>query len=263
MSRQALASMTRSVDDVKKVIVSLTPEEWVMPSGCEGWTVKDLVAHMSSNYKEVVEPSAPPVEPLDLPAERMMDLLVELRADWTNEQVRDEYLEYCDAALAAMDALQEEPLASTVIPLADLGSYPMNQLADAYAFDHYCHLRIDLLAPQGPITRELPPADDALIAPAVGWMLTGLPQMQPGLHNQLGGCLRLELTGAGGGTWDLVRIGDEIVVEATRGEADATVTSRAHDFVLWGTVRAPWRESCTVTGDKTMASTFLDALNIV
>ncbi|WP_420450592.1 maleylpyruvate isomerase N-terminal domain-containing protein [Ilumatobacter sp.] len=263
MSRPALESLTRSVDEVKQVITSLTPEEWAMRSGCDGWTVKDLVAHMSSNYKEVVEPSDPPAEPVDLPAERMMDLLVAPRTDWTNEQVRDEYLEYCDGALAAMGALQEEPAASTVIALADLGSYPMNQLADAYAFDHYCHLRIDLLAPDGPIRRELPPTDDDQLGPAVGWMLTGLPQMQPGLVDQLSGRLRLELTGPGGGAWDLVRGGDDIVVEAPDGDADATVTSSAHDFVLWGTVRTPWRESCTVTGDEAMAATFLDALNIV
>lgn len=267
MSVEALESVTRSVDQVKTVITSLSDDEWAMPSGCVGWTVKDLVAHMSSNYKEVVEPSPPPEEPLDLPAERMMDLLVEPRRDWTNEQVRDEYLAYCDGAVAGLAALQEEPLASTVIPLADLGSYPMNQLADAYAFDHYCHLRIDLLAPHGPIDRELTAADDALVAPAVQWMLTGLPQMQTGLEQRLGGRLRLELTGVGGGTWDLVRVSDgdadEILVEAATGDPDATVTSSAHDFVLWGTVREPWRDLCSVSGDESMAATFLDALNIV
>ena len=28
-------------------------------------------------------------------------------------------------------------------PLADLGTYPMHMVANAFAFDHYCHLRID------------------------------------------------------------------------------------------------------------------------
>lgn len=263
MSREALDSMTRSVAEVKQVITTFTAEEWARPSGCDGWTVKDLVAHMSSNYKEVVEPSPSPSDPPDLSAEQMMDLLVEPRASWSNEQVRDEYLAYCDGAVAAMGALQEEPLASTVIPLADLGSYPMHQLADAYAFDHYCHLRIDLLKPNGPIARQVPAADDALVGPAVQWMLTGLPQMQPGLERQLTGRLRLDLTGPGGGDWDLVRIDEQIVVEPATGDPDATVSSTAHDFVLWGTVRVPWRELCTVTGEESIASTFLDALNIV
>jgi uncharacterized protein (TIGR03083 family) len=263
MSRAGLESVARSIDEVKQVITSLTDEEWARPSGCTGWSVRDLVAHMSSNYKETVDPSPPPPEPLNLPAERLMDVLVDLRDGWTHEQIRDEYLQFCDAALATLGALQDEPLASTVIPLADLGHYPMHQLADAYAFDHYCHLRVDLLAPHGPIERDLPPADDALVGPAVGWMLAGIPQMQPGLEQQLTGRIRLVLTGVGGGTWDIAREGDAIVVGAPAGDADVTVTSDAHDFVLWGTVRTPWRDACQVAGAEQVAATFLDALNIV
>jgi uncharacterized protein (TIGR03083 family) len=263
MSREGLASAARSVAEVKDVVASLTDDEWSLPSGCNGWTVKDLVAHMSSNFKEVVEPSPPPPEPINLPAERLMDLLVEPRQPWSNSEVRDEYLAFCDGAVAVLTALQDEPLASTVIPLADLGSYPMNQLADAFAFDHYCHLRVDLLQPTGPIARDLPEVDDALVAPAVGWMLTGLPQMQPGLEKSLLGSIRLTLTGAGGGSWRIARDGDGIVVLADADPTDVTVTSAAHDFVLWGTKRTPWREACVVEGDSVVAETFFDALNIV
>ena len=263
MSRAGLASAARSVDEVKQVVASLTDDEWSMPSGCQGWTVKDLVAHMSSNFKEVVEPSPPPPEPVDLPAERLMDLLVEPRKDWSNADVRDEYLGFCDGAVGVLTALQEEPLSSTVIPLADLGHYPMNQLADAFAFDHYCHLRIDLLQPTGPIVRTLPAPDDDLVAPAVGWMLTGLPQMQPGLEQHVTGSIRLVLTGTGGGSWRIARAGDAIVVTVDDTPADVTVTSSAHDFVLWGTKRTAWRDACTVEGDAAVAETFLDALNIV
>ncbi len=248
---------------MKAVLSSLTGDEWSMPSGCQGWTVKDLVAHMSSNFKEVVEPSPPPAEPLNLPAERVMDLLVEPRKDWSNAAVLDEYLQYCDGAVAVLTALQDEPLSSTVIPLADLGSYPMNQLADAFAFDHYCHLRIDLLQPTGPVSRALPAVDDDLVAPAVGWMLTGLPQMQPGLEQQLDGAVCLALTGPGGASWRIARDGDAISVTADDGPADVTVTSSAHDFVLWGTKRTEWRDACTIEGDASIAEKFLDALNIV
>jgi uncharacterized protein (TIGR03083 family) len=251
------------VAEVKQVLTSLSDDEWMLPSGCQGWTVKDLVAHMSSNFKEVVEPTPPPPEPIDLPAERLMDLLVEPRKDWTSSEICDEYLAYCDGAVAVLTALQDEPLASTVIPLADLGHYPMNQLADAFAFDHYCHLRVDLLTPTGPIEREVPAADDALVAPAVGWMLTGIPQMQPELAGFLQGSIRLTLTGAGGGSWRIVREDDGIGVVSDDGPADVTVTSSAHDFVLWGTKRTPWRDACTMTGDAAVAESFFDALNIV
>lgn len=263
MSAAGLASVRRSVEEVKAVIRSVTEAESALPSGCTGWSVKDLVAHMSSNYRETVEPSPPPAEPVDLPAERLMDLLVEPRKDWSWGQVRDEYLAYCDGAMAALGALQEEPMASTVIPLADLGQYPMHLLADAYAFDHYCHLRVDLLAPTGPIVRDVPAPDDALVGPAVGWMLAGLPQMQPGLQAQLSAPIRLELTGPGGGSWRIAVVDGAIVVGSEAGDAVATVRSSAHDFVRWGTARTPWRSLCTVEGDAAVAGRFLDALNIV
>lgn len=263
MSAAGLASAARSVAEVKQVLVTITDEEATRPSGCTGWSVKDLVAHMSSNFKEVCEPSPPPAEPVELPAERLMDLLVEPRKDWTWAQVRDEYLQYADGAVAGLAALQDEPTASTETPLADLGTYQLHQLADAYAFDHYCHLRIDLLAPTGPLQRDLPAPDDALVGPGVGWMLAGLPKMQPGLERSLAAPIRLTLTGVGGGSWRLVPGADAITVEAGEGDAVATVTSSAHDFFLWGTTRQPWRSLCTVTGDESVAATFLDALNIV
>ena len=89
MSYEAVVSVGRSIAEVKEVLQSLTPQEWAMPSGCSGWSVRDLVAHMSSNYAEIIQPSPPPAEPLDLPAEAMMDLLVDARAEWTNQQVLD------------------------------------------------------------------------------------------------------------------------------------------------------------------------------
>lgn len=264
MSKEAVVALRLAVDEVKSVVSSLTDEEWSRPSGCAGWSVRDLVAHMSSNYKETVDPSPLPAEPVQLPAERMMDLLVEPRKDWTNQQILAEYLDYCDKAVDVLASFQDEPLASTVIPLADLGSYPMHQLADAYAFDHYCHLRIDLLAPRGPIERAVPAADATRIGPAVRWMITGMPQMQQNLGASLSAPIVLVLTGSGGGEWTIAPSGSDIVVTAgASAAAVATVSSSGHDFVDWGTQRSNWRGHCSVTGDESVVARFLDALNII
>lgn len=264
MSVEGLKALEIAVNEVKSVITTLTDAEWAKPSGCAGWTVRDLVAHMSSNYKETVDPTPPPAEPILLPAERMMDLLVDMREGWTNQQILDEYLAYCDQAVAVLASFQEEPLASTVIPLADLGSYPMNQLADAYAFDHYCHLRIDLLAPDGPIERNVPNADAARLGPAIGWMITGMPQMQADLGLSLSAPITLSLTGPGGGVWTIAPAGNDITVTPGKSaDAVADVSSNGHGFIDWGTKRSDWREHCKVTGDAAVAATFLDALNII
>jgi len=264
VSKEAVVALRLAVDEVKSVVSSLTDEEWSRPSGCAGWSVRDLVAHMSSNYKETVDPSPLPAEPVQLPAERMMDLLVEPRKDWTNQQILAEYLDYCDKAVDVLASFQDEPLASTVIPLADLGSYPMHLLADAYAFDHYCHLRIDLLAPRGPIERAVPAADATRIGPAVRWMITGMPQMQQNLGASLSAPIVLVLTGPGGGEWTIAPSGSDIVVTAgASAAAVATVSSSGHDFVDWGTQRSNWRGHCSVTGDESVVARFLDALNII
>lgn len=266
MSQAGLEAVRLAVAEVKLVIGSLTDEEWAMQSGCDAWTVKDLVAHMSSNYKEICEPSPPPAEPVNLPAERMMDMLVEPRKEWTNAQVRDEYLAYCDGAVLGLAALQDEPLASTPVPLADLGIYPMHQYADAFAFDHYCHLRVDLLQPFGPIARDVPAADDARLGPAIGWMLAGITQMQPGLEVELTAPITLSLTGPGGGSWRIAADGDDGRMTITEGPAAdgvATVSSDGHAFVIWGTCREPWLQHCSISGDEAVAARFLDALNIV
>jgi hypothetical protein len=36
---------------------TLSAEEWVTPSGCAGWTVKDVVAHMGGGYHGPFQPS--------------------------------------------------------------------------------------------------------------------------------------------------------------------------------------------------------------
>lgn len=266
MSNAGIIGLRLAVDETTELLKSLSEAEWAAPSGCAGWSVKDVVAHIASNYKETVDPSPPPAEPIVLPAEQMMELLVAPRKEWSAAQVLDEYVRHAGSAIDVLASMQDEPLASTVIPLADLGMYPMHQLADAFAFDGYCHLRVDILAPFGPINRRVPTATADHLTVTIGWMLAGIPQMQPGLENSLKAPLRLTLTGPGGGSW-VIRPGKETIEvvadpEGALGSA-ATATSDGHDFVMWGTTRSPWRDHVEVAGDASVAATFLDALNII
>ncbi len=266
MSKEGLAAVQLGISDSMAVFETLTDEEWTRPSGCAGWRVQDVAAHTSSNFKATADPPSPPAEPGPaLPAERLMDLLVEPRLDWSPAQVLEELRIYGPRLVEALSALQDEPLASTPMTMADLGTYRMHQLSDAYAFDLYCHLRIDVLAPRGPIDREVPAADEARLAPAVSWMLAGLPQMQGDAFPFVDRPITLRLTGPGGGGWT-IRGGGDGHVDVEPGDdpgSVATITSEAHDFVLWGTKRADWRDLVAVEGDTQLAERFLDTLNIV
>lgn len=264
MSQQAITALRAIHDQMRGLLQNLDAEQWSAPSGCEGWRVQDVFAHVTSNLKETADPTPPPPEGSpDLPAEEAMEALVQPRLDWSPEQLLEEYDAHVEGWFAAMSALQEEPIASTVSPLADLGSHPMHLVANAFAFDHYCHLRIDL-ADQA---ADLPAADHDMVRPGIDWMLAGMPQMQPTeLAEVVRAPLGLELTGPGGGSFVIGPAGDDgfiTVAEDASTDVAATITSTAHDFVSWGTKRSDWRDTCTVSGDEAAAAAFLDTVNII
>lgn len=263
MSAAGVAASRVLAEEYSDVARSLRPDEWRAPSRCPGWSVQDLVAHLSSNFHVLVEPPAPAEPVPGLTAERAQDLLVDERRPWTAEQVLAELEQYRQPALDVLAAMQQEPLASQALTLNDLGTYPMPALADAFAFDLYCHLRVDLLAPDGPVRRQLPEADHDRLAPGIGWMLTGLPQMCPAVAAVLDRPVGLRLTGPGGGDYTLVPAPDRLLVTAGVADVAAVATSPAHQFVLWGTKRDDWRASTTTEGDRDYAAAVLDAVNIV
>ncbi len=264
MSQQGLEACRSLAQQYADVVAALRPEHWESPSRCAGWRVQDLVAHTGSNFRVLVEPPEPPAEPIPgLTAERAQDMLVDERRDWSSSQVCQEFDDYRGPALGVLTAMQAEPLATTPLTIHELGTYPMAALADAFAFDLYCHLRVDLLAPSGPVCLTVPAATDALVATAIGWMLTGLPQMCPVVNGQLEQPLGLRLTGTGASEWTLHQGRDGMQVEPGVAGAATVVTSAAHDFVLWGTGRTDWRQCVTVSGDDAFAARVLDAVDVV
>ncbi len=267
MTRQAVEGLIANHADLQATFEGLSADQWQLPSACEGWRVQDVLAHVTSNFAEMVEPSPPPTEPPPaMTAEQAMEALVAPRKPWSATDLLAEYARTRDGAFAALGAMQDEPMASTEIPLADLGTYPMHWLANAYCFDHYCHLRHDLLAPAGPLADRLAPADDVRVRPGVEWMLAGMPQMCGGALALVVRPVRLELTGAGGGVWTIhpaQGAGLASIEESSATAPTATISSSAHDFVSWGTKRSDWRSACTLRGDADVAAAFLDALNII
>ena len=156
-------------------------------------------------------------------------------------------------------------MASTQTPMVDLGTYPLHAIADMFTFDMTTHLRYDILAPRGPITRDLPPLDDVRLIPSVSWLLGGIPQMQPTLAGHLVAPLALRLTGPAAQEVLISTDADVITVRPLDSATDAaaTLTSTSVDFLAWSTTRLPWRQLVSVDGDTTVAADFLDALNLI
>ncbi len=264
MSQAGLTATRELADRYALVVDSLSEDEWASPSACAGWSIQDLVAHASSNYQAVVSPPAPEPDASPMKAEDVMDLMVRARRDWTHEQVADELRTYHQPWLDALAALQVDPTASVEVPMSELGTYPLHSLADAFAFDLACHLYVDLIGPQTTVRRDdIAPLDDATLAPGIGWMLTGLPQMCPAVGAALSRPVGLRLTGPGGGSWTL-QPGDPLVVEpGLSADAAAVVTSDAFAFMQWGTTRMPWRDHASLDGDADYAASVLDRMNVI
>jgi uncharacterized protein (TIGR03083 family) len=250
------------------VLAGLTDDQWAAPSGCEGWSVHDVAIHMVSSLQLVADPEHAEFPDPALGTEEGLDAIVAARREWTPAETLARYEDVSAKAIEAFRGLQADGIRDTELDMGGLGSHPMHLIANAYAFDLYTHLRVDLLAPRGPLTRSLPPPDDSVLGATVEWLLAGLPQMcTPALRPVVTAPLALTLTGPGGGTWTIAPTGDPAracaVVEGTSHGAAATVTSTTADFVWWSTKRADWRGRATVEGDDAYAAAALDAVNLI
>jgi uncharacterized protein (TIGR03083 family) len=248
MTAAAITALRADHKAFGELAEEFTDEEWTTPSACEGWAVRDVLSHMTQLWRQVVDPgSLPPGDPSGK-TERTQDRWVEALQDKPVAEVLADYRTLGDQAITALEGLQG---VDTEMDLGDLGTHPMHRIANAFAFDHYTHIRVDVLAPRGPLDHPAPPVEDAHLEATVDWILGGLPQMSPAVNEEP---IDLVLTGPGGRT---ARVGPE------EGEALATITSSVPDVVLWITGRADHRDlDVKVEGDEEAADRFFASAHV-
>lgn len=262
MTEEAVESLRADREALLELASTFTPDEWAAPSDCTGWSVQDVVAHMAQVFRQMVDPSSlPPGDPSGR-TERNQDRYVEAMRSLTPQEVLEEYRTLGDQALASLDGMQG---VDSEVSLGDLGRYPLHMIANAYAFDHYTHIRVDILRPLGPLGREAPPSDELRLQPTLDWMLTGLPQMTPDELTWLDGEVNLDIDGPAGRTVHVAPAGDGRV-EVRDGEAPAGVASvhtSSTDFVVWGTRRRDWRTlPVRVEGRTDVGERFCDSVHV-
>ena len=236
MTSGATEALRADREALLAICAGLQDADWKTESGCAGWTVQDVVAHMGSLYWLMVDPSQLP-DTSGMPTERAQDACVESRRSWSADRVLEDYATVSLTALERTADLEQQDF---VLPLGDLGTYPASLLPNAYAFDHYTHIRADLFAPRGPLTADLPPSDELRVAPTLDWIEAALPQQSADAVAKLPGAVELSVTGT-----------SARVITAGTGDVVATIESDALSLVRWVTQRGAWEDlDVRTSGDE-------------
>src|SRR5687767_7182221 len=123
MTTAAVDALRADHEALADLVDTFTEQEWAAPSACEGWSVRDVLAHMTQLFRQVVDPGAlPPPDPSGV-TERTQDRWVEALRDVPVEDVVAEYRKLGEQAIEALAGLQgiDSPL-----DLGDLGTHPLH-----------------------------------------------------------------------------------------------------------------------------------------
>ena len=234
----AMEALQADREALLDICATLGDSEWKADSGCPGWSVQDVVAHMGALFWMLVDPSTLPAAG-DRPTERANEVYVEARRTWSAQQVVEGYRTVSSDAIGQLAELQAQDFE---LSLGDLGTYPAWLLPNAFAFDHYTHIRADLFAPRGPLSATPPNSDELRLAPAIDWIAAALPQQNPLVREALdeAGAASLHVVGKAGQ-----------VIEVGSGPTVATVTSDGPALIRWVTQRGSWEQlGVTASGDE-------------
>jgi uncharacterized protein (TIGR03083 family) len=223
----AVAALRADRTALLEICAGLGDADWKADSGCAGWSVQDVVAHMGALYWLVVDPTQRP-DTGGVGTEAGEELVVQSRRSWSAERVVDDYTDVSAKAIDALTGLVEQDFE---LPLGDLGTYHASQLALPYAFDHYTHIRADLFAPRGPLTDDEPASDELRLGAALDWVAAAVGQINETRLGELDGSVDLHVVGTAART-----------ISVGRGPTVADVTSDGPTLIRWITQRGSWAD---------------------
>ncbi|SDW91299.1 TIGR03083 family protein [Arthrobacter sp. cf158] len=267
MTQYGIQAIKTLREEVLNLGQSLTLDDWARPSACAGWSVQDILIHLNCTLREVVSPDSLPA-PVAGDIEASNDVGVAAFRGQTPEETLAEYRSMIDSTIDELAQLQVPPASESEVDMDNAGVYPAHLLVDSLVFDHYCHLRHDIIAPHGPVEAATVEPDEDIVKSSLAWLLAGLPQMSPErLGVSVTAPVRLSLTGVGGGDWLIspepgkpaVAPDDRVVQPA------AIITSDADDFIRWGTKRATETERArmvTLSGDRELGQRVVESIHV-
>lgn len=237
-----MAALAQTWSAFRRTLEPLGPEQWALSTPCEGWSVRDLAAHVGAG-QSMFEGFPQPASPLEVPdvfesSAPFTAASIAARAHWSTSEILDELVRATDAQLARIKALDEPgwgapsagpPGVKTVCDLMK------NRLLDAYI--HLFDLRVAL---DRPLDLE---AEPEALAESVhqalefsGWGAV----KRAGITEDAR--IRLELEHPCGTTRDVVVEEGRGRLEESVGDVDDRVVGTAPAYLLVATGRPQWTE---------------------
>jgi uncharacterized protein (TIGR03083 family) len=245
MGSDAVAALRADRQALLEICAGLTAADWEAESGCPGWSVRDLVAHLGATCWSLVDRGRLP-DVGGVSVEEGQEAWVRSRRDLDAVAVLADYEAVSEQAAARLAGLATMDMQ---IPLGGLGTYPAPVVPTAWAFDHYTHIRADLFGPRGPLPGSPPPSDELRLVPALDWIEAALPQHNPDAVPAA--ALELRITGTGART-----------IGFGTGQPKAAITSDGPSFVLWATGRASLADVAAETDGDPAALSVAAAIKV-
>ncbi|MBO2455647.1 maleylpyruvate isomerase family mycothiol-dependent enzyme [Actinomadura barringtoniae] len=235
------------------VLMSLSDEEWAVEV-IEGWTLQQLVAHLSAKDGLVADDIGAPVLGPPIGSRDPLDRTAEVQAAESTrmpEQTRESWRAQADAL--CLHLINVEPTTRTS---PDGLPIPVSDAMLARALETWIHgddaARASGYEMPAPVAAHVHPMAD-LCARLLPWALLAA-------GGDATGTVRVTMTGPGGGTWLIPLDIAHPVREDAPGNADAHITTDVVDlcFLLGGRTN-PETLPAEISGDQALARVLLTA----
>lgn len=254
------------ISTIIDLVTPLTEQQWSAPTPCPGWSVGDLVAHLSDIEQMLAQESRPEHEPdwdrlphATGPIGRFTEVGVDWRRGRSPQEVIDELRETRDRRRAQIDATPEG--AEVMSPLGRPST--LERVLRMRILDSWVHEQDirDATALPGGMT-----SDAAIVT--LQQFLEGLPKVwakQAGAPT--GAVLHLVITDVGRGVeaWASVDDAGQGVACAPADQPDVTVSLGWEDYLALSAGRVPssvLRNRIHVEGDVALGDQLLQSMTI-
>jgi len=270
---ELVASWQSACDDFLDLVTPLSQAEWDAPTALPGWSVGDIVAHVSWIEGLLMGESDPSHDPdwASLPHAvtdfgRITEIPVDLRRGWTREAV---LIELSDRVARRASELDAGPQDASLEVIGPLGPAPLGRVLRMRALDTWVHEQDIREALDRPGHLDTPGAraTASQLLPGLGKVWAKRAGAQPG------DVLEVRITGPGVEGGAIVAVGDDgrarmvgndLLDQA--GESTVTLEMPWPAYLALSCGRGdprPWRDQVVVSGDAALAARTLDHFRVM